>query len=358
MAPIKTRVIRIDATSPEEDRVEEAAGIVRSGGLVAFPTETVYGIGASAFNGSACKKIFEVKGRPSDNPLIVHVSSFGMAESIAHIPEKYSDRVKDVWPSPITFIAKARGGLPEQVTAGLDTVALRMPAHRVALSLIEKSGVPIAAPSANPSGKPSATSGEQCVRYFNGMVDCIIDSGKAPFGMESTIIDLRDFRVLRPGSFTMEEIERAFGERPKIDDVGRGTAQANEPLSPGTRYSHYAPKTPLFLFNGRIEGLAAIIEELGGLLPFAFVGSRESCLAVEKMGYSAINLGSKSDMYEIASNLYNGLILIDSLNVYFGIIEAFEEKGMGLALMNRIRKASANRLFSDAEALTGLIDGV
>ncbi len=358
MPVTKTNVIKIDATHPEDDRIAVAAEVIRSGGIVVFPTETVYGIGASAFDENACRRIFEVKGRPADNPLIVHVSSLEMADKVAHIPEEYRVAIGKAWPSPITFIAKARAGLPNSVTAGLDTVAVRMPAHKVALSLIEKSGVPIAAPSANPSGRPSATSGEQCVKYFNGLVECIVDSGRAFFGMESTIIDLRDFTMLRPGAFTVDEIKGIFGKVPKIDDVARGLSRSDKPISPGTKYTHYAPSTPIFLFSGKIEELASIIDSMGGLLPFAFIGSKESCLAIENMGYSAINLGSRGNMYDIAKNLYGGLILVDSMNVYFGIVESFDETGVGLALMNRIRKASSNRTFSNAEKLAELIDSV
>ena len=359
MPSAKTIVVKVDATSPEMDRVDVAAGVIREGGLVVFPTETVYGIGADVFNDGACRRIFEVKGRPADNPLIVTVSSLGMAEEVARIPGEYREVIKRVWPSPITFIAEARGNLPETATSGLDTVALRMPAHPVALALIDRSGTPIAAPSANPSAKPSATSGEQAIRYFNGSVECIMDSGRAFFGVESTIIDLRDFRILRPGPFTIEEIERAFGREPQVDGISRGFSSADAAISPGMKYAHYAPDTPLLLFNGEYAAdVPFMVEKSGRLVPFAFVGSEESCSEMEGEGYSTVSLGSRTNMYEIAKNLYDGLISVDSLNVYFGVVESFGEAGIGLALMNRIRKATSNRAFGNWRELSALLDAL
>ncbi len=352
---IETKIIRIDAVKPEMDRIKQASEFIKKGGIVVFPTETVYGIGASVFDEPACKKIFEAKGRPPDNPLIVTVSSFDMADEIAHIPKEYSETIRKIWPSPITFLAKTKKELPRVVTSGLDTVAIRMPAHPVALSLIKECG-PIAGPSANPSKRPTATSGEQAIRYFNGVADCIIDSGKAFFGIESTIINLENFSILRPGSFTTDEIEKAFGKKPKIDDVAKGISQSDKAISPGTKYQHYSPRTPLFAFYKSIDKLAEILANMDEPLPFVFIGSKESCSVIEKIGYSTISLGAKNNLYEVAKNLYDSFIIIDSMNVYFGIIESFEENGIGLAIMNRIRKASSNRSFEDDESLRKLIE--
>ncbi|HUC38760.1 MAG TPA: L-threonylcarbamoyladenylate synthase [Candidatus Acidoferrum sp.] len=349
---METEVLAIDALKPEMNRVSRAAGFIKEEKIVVFPTETVYGIGASAYSEAACRRIFEIKGRPADNPLIAHVSSLEMAQEIAEIPEGYLPSIKRIWPSPITFIARSRGKLPRAVTAGLDTISIRMPAHPVALALIKEAGMPIAAPSANPSGKPTATNAGQAVRYFKGKVDCIIDSGRSFFGVESTIIDLRSFTILRPGPFTIEEIERAFGKRPKVDNVARGMASADKPVSPGTKYTHYTPDTPVMLFNGKITELVEILDDAPNAPSFAFIGSGESCSAMsDSFGCSTIELGKRENPYEIAKNLYDGLIALDSLKVKFGIIEAFDEKGIGLAIMNRIRKATGNRSINRADDL-------
>ncbi len=351
-----TRKLRIDPVNPDTGAIAEASGIVKRGGIVVFPTETVYGIGANAFDGAACMRIFALKGRPADNPLIVHVSSLEMAEGIASIPARHRDDIRRVWPSPITFIAKSNGTLPKAVTGGLDTVAVRMPAHPVALGLISECG-PIAAPSANPSGRPSATNAGRAISYFDGKVECIIDSGAAFFGVESTVIDLESFTVLRPGPFTLEEIEKAFGHMPKVDAVTRGMAHSEVAISPGVKYAHYAPMTKLLLFGGSAEELAALLGGITDLPPFAFIGSTGSCGVVsEALGCSTIALGDRSDPYSIAKNLYDGIIALDSLKVAFGIIEAFDEIGIGLAIMNRIRKACSGVSFDSAGGLSKILE--
>lgn len=352
--PLKTTILEIDPVKPQKVRVSKAAQFLQKGGIVVFPTETVYGIGANAFDEISCNKIFEIKGRPADNPLIVHVGSLAQASKIAHIDDKYLKKIKKIWPSPITFIADVRADLPKSVTAGLDTVAMRMPAHPVALHLIKAAGVPIAAPSANPSQKPSATTGLQCIKYFNGKVDCIIDSGSSFFGLESTIIDLRTFTLLRPGPFTPKEIEKAFSAKPHIGNIAFGTASAgNKVISPGTKYRHYAPETPLFLFEGKEKDLYKILEDID--LPIAIIGSSGFCKTADKLGCSTISMGGRKDLYSIAKNLYNSVILLDSLKVKFGIVESFEEQGIGLAIMNRLRKASANKTFSTKKELLKLL---
>jgi L-threonylcarbamoyladenylate synthase len=351
---IKTAIIKIDSLKPQPERISKAAKFIQNGGVVVFPTETVYGIGANAFDDAACKKIFEIKGRPADNPLIVHVYSLDQAVKIAHIENKYLNKIKKIWPSPITFIAKARADLPKSVTAGLDTVAIRMPAHPVALSLIKKAGVPIAAPSANPSQKPTATTGSQCIKYFDRKVDCIIDSGSSFFGLESTIIDLRTFTLLRPGPFTPEEIETAFSMKPHVGKIASGTASAGRRvISPGTKYRHYAPETPLFMFEGDERRLSSMLESIE--VPFAIIGSSEMCAFAERLGCSTVSMGSRKDLYNIAKNLYSSVILLDSLKVKFGIVESFEQRGVGLAIMNRLRKASANKSFSTKRELLKLL---
>lgn len=349
-----TKILNVSPTRPEPNLINAAAGFIKRGSVVVFPTETVYGIGADAFNGVACGRIFEIKQRPRDNPLIVHVASLEQAARVAVIPERYKSGLARVWPSPITIIAKAKPGLPPEVTAGLETVSLRMPAHPVALALIRASGTPIAAPSANPSKKPSATSGAQSIKYFKGKAECIINSGDSFFGIESTIIDLQSFTILRPGPFTVDEIERAFFRAPRVGRLAKGKSSAGKVVSPGTKYRHYAPDTPIFMFTGAPRSIAAVTR-LAGLPRFAFIGSAESCHRFKGSGHPTISLGRGNDMYEIAKNLYNALIMLDSKEVTFGIVETFPEKGVGLAIMNRLRKACSGLEFSTPTGLEALV---
>ncbi len=284
-------ILKMKPGKPEKRKIGLAAGAIRRGGLVVFPTETVYGIGANALDGNACRKIYAAKGRPSDNPLIVHVSDIGMAEGIADIPSRYRKAIRKIWPAPITFILKAKKALPKVVTSGLDTVAVRMPEDRIALSLIKESGVPIAAPSANISKKPSSTSGRHAIDSFKDSVDVIIDAGRSKYGMESTILDLRSFTLLRPGAFTVEEIEKAFGKEPKVPEEAYGTREARKAISPGMKYRHYSPDTPLFLFKGNPVALAKILSGWKGR--FAFIGSRETAAALTGTSKKNIILGRR-----------------------------------------------------------------
>ncbi|MGI0141816.1 MAG: L-threonylcarbamoyladenylate synthase [Candidatus Micrarchaeales archaeon] len=339
---IKTSIIKVSGIKPARAQIRKAATLIQKGGVVVFPTETVYGIGANAFDEKAARRIFNVKGRPRDNPLIVHVDSLEMAQKMGVIPKKYQKAIKTAWPSPITFIVKARAKLPKSVTAGLETVALRMPAHPVALALIKHSGVPIAAPSANPSKKPSATTGTQAAKYFSGKVDAILDSGECFFGIESSIIDLSTLTLLRPGPFTPEEIRKIFGKKPRISNVTRGLSASDKVISPGTKYAHYSPDTKMFMSPAKIKTLIQMLSKLDKR-NFAFLGSKESCALVKReIGCATMPLGKKSNLYEIAQNLYSSFNKLDDLGKNFAVIETFQEQGIGLALMNRIRKACNN----------------
>lgn len=346
-------ILKINPHKPERRKIEKAAEAIRRGRLVVFPTETVYGIGANAFDPKACRMIFKAKGRPSDNPLIVHVSDMRMAGKVAEIPRLYSNIIGKIWPAPITFIMNARKGLPKAVTAGLETVAVRMPSDRVALALIKASGVPIAAPSANISRKPSSTSAGHALKYFAKSVDVIIDSGRSRFGLESTILDLRSFKLLRPGAFTIEEIEKAFGRRPLVTKETKGIIESGKATNPGMKYRHYSPETPLFLFEGKQKDLPKILSGLKGR--FAFIGSSESSRLLRGIAEKTIILGRKNDSRTIARRLFDSLIELDSLGLEFGIAESFSEKDYGLAVMNRLRKASRHRSFRTRKELEHLI---
>lgn len=350
---MKTRILRIDADKPEKGRVAKAAKAIRDGKVVVFPTETVYGIGANALDAAACRRIFRTKGRQSDNPLIVHVSDMTMAAEIGRISRKHMDILSRIWPAPLTVVVKSTGKVPKSVTGGLDTIAIRMPDNKVALELIRTAGVPIAAPSANPSKMPSSTAFRHALKYFKGKVDMIIDSKDSRLGLESTVLDLRTFTILRPGVFTKEEIGLAFGRKARVTAVTRGERGSMRAISPGTKYRHYAPNTPLFVYTGRRKDLARILAAFKGR--YAFMGTDEACSAIQATARRKIVLGRRGRMEDVARNLFDALIMLDAVGAEFAVAESFGDRGIGLAIMNRLRKASSHSSFSNARELLMLL---
>ena len=353
---METLVFKTDPKRPSQRTIDAAAEAILNGRLVVFPTETVYGIGADAFNEKACRNIYKVKGRASDNPLIVHVYSVEDAMKLGSFSREHAKALSRIWPGPLTVIVKGRGILPETVTAGLDSVAIRCPRGRVIRSIIKKAGVPIAAPSANISTKPSSTKGEHAIGYFRGKVAMIIDGGEADYGIESTILDLRSFRILRPGAFTPEQIERAFGRKPVLGRLAEGTASAKRVISPGTKYRHYAPSTPLFVYTGDRRAVYSLVRPFGRSA--AFIGSEESCNMFKGTGVRCISLGPSKSLRIRVHRLFDKLIELDSVGVKFGVVEQFDGKGLGYAAMNRLRKASSHKSFSTSEELKKLIDNI
>ncbi len=341
-------LLRINEKYVAREKIVMAAKAVRRGSLVVFPTETVYGIGSNALSEEACLRIFAAKGRHKKNPLIVHVNNMQMADAVAHIPAEYRGILKKIWPAPLTVVAKSRGIVAMCATAGLDTVAVRMPMHKVALALIGASGVPIAAPSANLSGRPSATDAAHAAQYFGNAADFIIDSGETRFGLESTVLDLRTFTILRPGAFTPEDILHWFGKRPSTASKSSSAGAR----SPGMLFRHYSPRTQLFLFAGRPALLPRIIRSDKKL---AFIGSDETSLLLKASGVRTLALGSRHNPIELARNLFKALIEVDSLHADFAIAESFPEKGIGIAIMDRLRRASENRVFSNSKGLHTLM---
>ena len=346
---METTVLKVNWDHPEKDKISLAASAIISGKIVVFPTETVYGIGANALDAAACRKIYKVKGRKSDNPLIVHVSSMRMADKIAIIPKRYRRQIESSWPGPITFVVRARKVLPRVVTGGLDTVAVRMPRCRIAIDLINTAGVPIAAPSANISKKPSSTKAKHALKYFMGRVPIIISSKDSTYGIESTVLDLETFEILRPGAFTAKSIKSIFGKSPHIY-VPPHTIKS-PPRSPGLKYKHYSPSTPLFAYTG--DTIIAINEITSGMKNFCFVGSAESCRRVSAP--HKISLGSRRRKATIAKNLFAALITLDGIGAEFCIIESFDNKGIGAAIANRIEKATNHRSFSTRRELDALL---
>ncbi len=340
---MKTKVIKVDAAKPDRRKIEIAAKVIKSGGVVVFPTETVYGIGADAYNANALRRVYRIKGRPLDNPSMIHVSSMRMASRLGFFPKRYRSVIGRIWPGPIAFVVNAKKGLNRE------EVSMRMPAHKVALALIEASGVPIAAPSANISKRPSSTTAKHALRYFDGKVDVILDAGSSNRGIESTILDLRTFRIQRPGSYPIEDITRAFGKRPIITRVARGLTEAKRAVAPGMKYKHYAPLTPLFLYTGKTGRLDRVARVRGN---FAFIGSDESCRVFGNRKH--IRLGKRNDLDSVAKNLFDALIRLDEIRVDYAIAESFPERGIGLGIMNRLRKAASHRYFSSAKGLEKL----
>ncbi|MGB9806666.1 MAG: L-threonylcarbamoyladenylate synthase [Thermoproteota archaeon] len=350
MSNIRTRIIKINSVFPEESKIKEAAEVIKRGGLVAFPTETVYGLGANCYNESAVLKIFIVKGRPPDNPLIVHISNFEMLKEVSEeIPDLAYKVANVAWPGPITVVMKKSKKVPYSVTGGLETVAVRMPAHPVALNLIEESGAPIAAPSANLSGRPSPTNAMHVITDLLNKVDVIIDSGETFFGVESTIIDVtREPPILlRPGPFTVEELQEKIGIRVEVPKVARGISEAEKALAPGMKYRHYAPKARMILVTGK--SLEEIVRKVVAVLKrerakSIVLATEETMKYYAQEKIDAISLGTRKNLYSVAKNLYSKLRECDEKEVELIICESFEERGIGLAIMNRLRKASGGKI--------------
>lgn len=326
--------------------IAKVAEIIKAGGVVAFPTETVYGLGANTFDAQAVKKIFALKGRPSDNPLIIHIGNLEdlgrVAEleiaSSVHLLAMANTLLKRFWPGPLTLVLPKKKEVPYEVTAGLETVAVRMPSHPVASHLIHLAGVPIAAPSANKSGRPSPTSAVHVAEDFGDEL-FILDGGKTKIGLESTVLDLTASPpvILRAGAVTLEMILDI------LPDVILGKGDAEAPKSPGMKYRHYAPKAKLILIGGEGERVIADIQYFINShsdLKIGVLASRE--YAVRYSGARIVILGSRHRLDLCARNLFSKLREFDKLGVDVILAESFSEEGIGAALMERLKKASGS----------------
>jgi L-threonylcarbamoyladenylate synthase len=337
---INTLVLHVDPHNLEE--ICQRAGLtIQRGGLVAFPTETVYGLGADALNPLAVNKIFKAKGRPSDNPLIVHVSDTEDVERIAeHIPKIAYKLMDAFWPGPLTLVLPRKDIVPDVTTSGLDTVAVRMPNHPVALMLIKKAGVPIAAPSANTSGKPSPTAAQHVIDDLAGQIDMIIDAGKVEVGVESTILDVTTTppTLLRPGGIGVEKLERIVGT------IKISTHKIDTPRAPGMKYTHYAPEAKVILVTGgkiqeTIHALAEEYQNTGAKVGLLLCEETDAAFGDEK---HKIILGKREDATTLAKNLFHALRAFDKQHVDIILADgSFSKKGLGLAVMNRLKKAAS-----------------
>lgn len=330
-------------TASQND-IELSGKIIRKGGLVAFPTETVYGLGASAYDTEAAQKIYAAKGRPSDNPLIVHVCTKEQIDEIAEdIPASARTVIDKFMPGPVTVILKKKSVIPDGVTSGLPTVAVRLPMNETARALIKASGVPIAAPSANVSGKPSPTSAGHVAEDMTGRIDAIIDGGECSVGVESTIIDFTCSEpvILRPGGVTPEDLQAA-GINVKTDkNVLESLSENEAPKCPGMKYKHYAPNAEVTVVEGEKDAVRAKISELITQNSGRIVG----VLAMYGMDYdSAVMIYAGDTNKEYARNLFAALRKFDALGAEVVFAEFKECDGYGLAVKNRLYKAAAHRV--------------
>lgn len=332
----------------EEESFRQAARILQQGGLVAFPTETVYGLGGNALDGDVAKKIYAAKGRPSDNPLIVHIAKKEDLLALAeHVPDKAWTLSEHFWPGPLTIILPKNKNVPSGTTGGLSTVALRMPNHPVALRLIRESGIFIAAPSANISGRPSATMAEHVIEDFEGKIDMVLDGGMVNMGIESTVLDLTEEVpvILRPGCVTKKMLEEVLGE--VVTDqaiLPENKDNSLPPKAPGMKYKHYAPKADLIIVTGE-EGKVqqAINQRIADNLKKGLKTGVITTTENQEMYVGGVVqcVGSRKETGTIGRGLYKVLREFDHLQVDCIYAESFSEDGMGEAIMNRLQKAAA-----------------
>lgn len=354
---MKTEYVKINPKDIPEQALERAGEILRAGGLVAFPTETVYGLGGDAENPEAARRIYAAKGRPSDNPLIVHIADFSQLEAICdRVPETAEKLADAFWPGPLTMIVKKNGRIPTETTGGLDTAAVRFPSHPVARALIRVSGCMIAAPSANTSGRPSPTKAIHVREDLDGKIDMIIDGGEVRIGLESTIVDLTDEvpTILRPGYISRSDLEQVIGEvrmDPGILEEHPGV----RPKAPGMRYKHYAPKGDLAVVEG---GRQQVVETINRLVrEDAARGEHTAVLASDETAalYHAehvFHMGSRAGEDEIAARLYDVLRQCDEMHMTKMYSENFDTPRIGQAIMNRLLKAAGHHVITaegDAE---------
>jgi len=343
----ETLVLKVNSRKPEIDKVRVAAELIRQGGLVAFPTETVYGLGADALNSRAILALFEAKKRPLDNPPIVHVENVSDVYKLAkQIPAKAERLMSKFWPGPLTLVFRRSDLVPDVTVAGLDTIAIRMPLHKVALALIRESGRPIAAPSANLSGKPSPTSAKHVIDDLNGSIDAILDSGSTRIGVESTVLDLSVSppTVLRPGGTPFETLKKALGDvklHPLI--VAEKEMSIDKAPSPGMKHKHYAPNAKVILVEGSVQAVVREVKKLTD--SYRLEGAKVGVLATDETmkAYKADvvkSVGSRFNLAVVAQNLFRLLREFDNEGVDVIMAEGVSVDGLGLAVMNRLRKAS------------------
>ena len=344
-----TKIIKIDEENIDEALISQAGKIIKNGGLVAFPTETVYGLGGDALNRESSKKSYAAKGRPSDNPLIVHIADINDMDAIVlKVTENALKLAERFWPGPLTMILKKSDRVPLETTGGLDSVAIRMPVHKTAAAFIKAAGGYVAAPSANISGKPSPTSAKYVIQDMDGRIDMIIDGGDSGIGLESTIVDLTgDIPVLlRPGYITVEQLREVLGNVDVDKTILDGDCK-ERPKAPGMKYRHYAPKGELTIVEGQA---LAVVEKINELTHEAERDNKKVCvIATDENAdnYEAgviKSIGSRNDEDIIAHRLYTILRECDDENIDVIYSESFDSAGIGQAIMNRLLKAAGHHM--------------
>ncbi|WP_312645275.1 L-threonylcarbamoyladenylate synthase [Hydrogenoanaerobacterium sp.] len=335
-----TKILKIQNISGCEKELDEAASILASGGLVAIPTETVYGLAANAKDEAAVKSIFEAKGRPQDNPLIVHICDLAMlAEIVREVPESALKLADRFWPGPLTIILPKSDAIPSVTSAGLDTVAVRFPKHAVARELIRRAGVPVAAPSANLSGSPSTTTAQHCIHDLMGRVDAIVDGGDCEVGVESTVITLVGGtpKLLRPGYVTLEQLREVLGEVLVDKAVTDQPDPDAKVASPGMKYKHYAPQCRVILVEGTQAQYADYVNSHHAEGEFALCYNED----VPFLDCPSIAIGSEQDEAAQAAKLFDSLRRLDEEGAQVVYARCPNQTGVGLALYNRLIRAAA-----------------
>lgn len=345
---MQTIIRKVDENCIDEKIMKEAGALLKAGALVAFPTETVYGLGANALDEKAAAKIYAAKGRPSDNPLIVHIADMESLKLITEeIPEAAYQLADKFWPGPLTMVLKKSDAVPYGTTGGLDTVAVRMPSHPIALEMIRYGGGYIAAPSANTSGRPSPTLASHVLDDMNGIIPMILDGGAVGIGIESTIVDLTEGvpTILRPGFITKKMLEEVVGE--VQIDKGLSADSKTPPKAPGMKYRHYAPKADLMIVEGARE---AVIEKINALVQeneskgvcTGIIGTEET---ISRYPSGIVkSMGTRRDELSISSHLYSILREFDESDAEIIYSESFSEGAMGSAIMNRLLKAAGHKI--------------
>jgi len=346
---LNTKVVKVDREHPQRKLIECAGEILKQGGLVAFPTETVYGLGGDGLNASSSEKIYAAKGRPSDNPLIIHIADMESLEGIVtQVPEEARKLANAYWPGPLTMIFQKNYRVPYETTGGLESVAVRMPSHPVARALIAAGGGYIAAPSANTSGRPSPTRAEHVKEDLSGRIEMILDGGEVEIGLESTIVDFTSDKpvILRPGYISQEMIARVIGEV-EMDKGLLITDSAVKPKAPGMKYRHYAPKAGLTIVQGNPEAVREYINNQCKMQ--GEKGLRAGVISTDEnqeFYHAAVvkNIGRREDEEGIARHLFGILRAFDEEDVDCIYSEAFDTPQMGQAIMNRLLKAAGHHI--------------
>ena len=343
---MQTIISKIDSNDIDKNELKKHSELLKNGETVIFPTETVYGLGANALDEKAVKKIYEAKGRPSDNPLIVHIHNKDLIYDLSKdIDDKAKKVIDKFWPGPLTVILKKNDKVPKTTTGGLDTVAIRMPKNDIALELLRECNLPIAAPSANISGKPSPTNGKHVVDSMNGRVAGIIIGDDCDYGLESTVVDFTEEipMILRPGSITKKDLENVIG-KVEIDPSLLNHEDNKKAKAPGMKYKHYSPDAEVFIVSGKNDD---VIEKINSLIDENDKNGLKSgvlCLEKNKKKYKGKVISLGENFKEVGRNLFNSLITMDNEKINVVYSEEFLDDEVGMAIMNRLLKSSGYKV--------------